>query len=207
MKGLKYFRVISVGGLICISVAVYSQKMVRNPHKFTKESWEVNEPCNPCHVYSSDEKSGKRFIISYENDTIVSPDSIYVSGVSKLCISCHDGIVAGFDHRVDIWHILDGRSRYSHNHPVSVEYRAKNKGRYRLHDPDTTSSGLGGTIAEDLLVNGRVECVSCHNAHFSMEKVACSTCPKVDNINLDENYLSLWKSNRQSLLCLTCHNF
>ena len=56
-----------------------------------------------------------------------------------------------------------------------------------LHDPDTTSSGLGGTISEDLLFNNRVECISCHNPHASAAKL-------------------LIKSNQRSALCLTCHN-
>ena len=207
MKGLRYFKIVLVVQLLCTGLAGFTQEMTKNPHKFTEDNWKLKESCNPCHIYTSDNQSEGKFIVSYDSDTIITSDSIYISGVSKLCISCHDGIIAGFDYSVNPWYLLDGRSRYSHNHPVSILYKTKKKGRYKLHDPDSTSSGLGGTIAEDLLVNGRVECISCHNAHFSMEKIACSTCPKIENDLFDEDYMSLWKTNRRSLLCLTCHHF
>ncbi len=95
----------------------------------------------------------------------------YPGGVSKLCLSCHDGISAidsfgGVNGSV----LMSGDARLGtapgDHHPVSFVYDsalAQKDGD--LHDPNTASSGLGGTVAEKLLVNGRVECTSCHDVH------------------------------------------
>ncbi len=50
-------------------------------------------------------------------------------------------------------------------------------------------SGLGGTIKSDLLINGKLECISCHDVHGERGQ---------------KNLLIM--SNTKSRLCLTCHN-
>ena len=56
-------------------------------------------------------------------------------------------------------------------------------------DPSSQNSGLGGTIAADLLFAGQLECASCHDVHNG------SGVAKL-----------LRKSNAGSALCLTCHD-
>ena len=50
-----------------------------------------------------------------------------------------------------------------YNHPVGIDYEAA-RWRHALR-PVTAPSGLGSTVAADLLVSGRVECASCHATH------------------------------------------
>ena len=78
----------------------------------------------------------------------------------------------------------------SNDHPISLGYdTALATADGGLHDPATASSGLGGTINDDLLLGGKVECASCHDVHNS------SNLPKL-----------LVKSNAGSRLCFTCHS-
>ena len=58
-----------------------------------------------------------------------------------------------------------------------------------LHQPSTSDSGLGGTIAEDLLFSGTLGCASCHDVH-----------------NADGNFAMLRVDNADSAFCLTCHD-
>jgi len=105
---------------------------------------------------------------------------------SLVCLSCHDGTVSGSVHaqRRSLGNDL------SDDHPIGFVYdaalAAEDGG---LHDPGITPSGLGGSIAQDLLVNGRLECTSCHDPHQSTG---------------ERPYLRL--SNLGSRLCLTCHD-
>ena len=76
------------------------------------------------------------------------------------------------------------------DHPISFTYDvalANSDGG--LHDPTTTNSGLGGTIADDMLIDGQIQCASCHDVHNGSG---------VDKL--------LRKSNDASALCLTCHD-
>ncbi len=105
---------------------------------------------------------------------------------SLVCLSCHDGTVSGSVHaqRRNLGNDL------ADDHPIGFVYDAslalEDGG---LHDPGLRPSGLGGTIADDLLVNGRLECTSCHDPHQSSG---------------ERPYLRL--STVGSGLCLACHD-
>jgi predicted CXXCH cytochrome family protein len=112
-------------------------------------------------------------------------------GSSKLCLSCHDGIIALED--VSIRSLTSNQifgTNLQRSHPVSFKYDAQlavvDEG---LIDPESSPSGLGGTIHSDMLINGNLECISCHDIH---------------GIRGVKNYLV--KSNNRSKLCLTCHD-
>ena len=115
---------------------------------------------------------------------------------SKLCLSCHDGTVAvdNFGSQTTGTQFITGSSLIgtdlNDDHPVSFTYDqalATNDGG--LFDPTTTMSGLGGTIDEDLLIGGQVQCASCHDVHNG------SGVARLLRI-----------SNAASTLCLTCHD-
>ena len=199
MKGKIYIVLIVL--LIILSSIVYAQPAKINPHNFSTNTWGYSERCNPCHVDNPENKTEKGFSISYESDSLSKADTTGLSGISKLCFACHDGTVAGFNHITDFDQAMNADGM-SHNHPISIFYKADSLARYKLYNPDLTMSGLGGTISEDLLVNGRVECTSCHDPHFSMTKTSCKSCPPGRNNEIS----SLWVKNNKSVLCLICHN-
>ena len=139
----------------------------------------------------------------------ISNDSVYHAGAllvtklkqnkiylrSSFCISCHDGIFITAGHtttNVGNPEDIDPMAIFRFDHPVAFDYTSElalSKGY--LRDPKTTLSGLGGTVADDLLVEGRVECVTCHNIFFNRENKK-----KYEVLNI---------SNGASGLCLTCH--
>ncbi len=124
------------------------------------------------------------------------------SGVSRLCLSCHDGTVAvdaygGNPNTPVIFMGLPlavGADELSNDHPISFTFddalAAKDGG---LFPPSSTPSSLGSTIQDDLLTGGQLECSSCHDVHNGPEAAA-----------VNDNLLVI--TQVQSQLCLTCHN-
>ena len=76
--------------------------------------------------------------------------ALTISGVSADCRACHDGTKAqamGNGHVVEV---------------VYADARSANPDSFRA---PSAPSGLGGTVAGDMLVNGKVECQTCHIPH------------------------------------------
>jgi predicted CXXCH cytochrome family protein len=118
------------------------------------------------------------------------------SGVSKLCLSCHDGVTAldsfgGATGTISLTSSDPGflDTDLSDDHPISFTYNATTPNDPEIFDPTTTTTTLGGTIQADLLDGGTtMECSSCHDVHGTM------------------NPALLKISNAGSQLCLTCHD-
>lgn len=133
----------------------------------------------------------------YSSPTLTATDLGQPVGVSKLCLSCHDGTVAvdafgGRPGTHTIGAAYDLGTDLSNDHPISFTYDtalATEDGG--LADPMTAPSGVDGgtgTIDADMLYAGRVECSSCHDVH---------------NKYGEESLLLVY--NGGSALCLTCH--
>jgi predicted CXXCH cytochrome family protein len=178
-------------------------------HDFAGKSWGTHtEICKVCHaphdnqnsagglLWNHDMSSGVTYT-AYSSPTfsITSPGD--PSGVSLLCLSCHDGTVAvdsfGGDTGVDGNKIASGDAAYvgndlSNDHPISFIYPSATTAEQLF--PTTKSVSGVGTIA-DMLVGGsnRVECSSCHDVH---DKSGITKMLLVDNNN--------------SALCLVCHD-
>lgn len=120
-------------------------------------------------------------------------------GISKLCLSCHDGTTQMDDFGTNPGSVVMGAVPgnfglgLDNDHPISFLYDdalATDDGT--LHPPTTTTSGLGANIDDDLLFgagNDQLECASCHDVHRKGGLTAM-----------------LRKSNAESALCFTCHN-
>ncbi len=204
------------------SLMIFGQGLKQSHHDFSNTPWGGEDGCKPCHTAQNnfteiatmpiwDQQSTNLFFEVYSSKTMDSkPDQ--PNGKSKLCLSCHDGTVAMQSHGG----IPDNESQFSSgnqtldlrdDHPISFVYdSALVKVDHGLYDPYTTLSGLGGTIEEDLLENGKMECTSCHDVHISRNTEGCKGC-HIQGVNgiIRTISLSLWKSNDKSALCLTCH--
>lgn len=113
------------------------------------------------------------------------------AGVSKLCLSCHDGTVAidSFMGNTAVTPASGGAITsaaklgidLSNDHPIGVVYDAATFAAAGLKDP-------AGVAVAPLVISGKVECSSCHDVHNTLD------LPKLVRVN-----------NTGSALCVTCH--
>lgn len=178
-------------------------------HDMSTYAWSQNEICIVCHTPHN--ALDNNIIPLWNHDTTTTTFTMYTSptntldgtigaapgGVSRACLSCHDGTVntnayGGSSGNVVIPTTGAGTviSDLDTSHPVAMEYTtttASNDGE--LYDPATTiPAGFTGSIQVEWLINDQVECSSCHNVHGSG----------------NANFLHV--DNTDSALCLTCHN-
>jgi hypothetical protein len=215
MKAIKTLTsVFFIFGMFTLKSA-WGQGMHQSHHDFNNGYWNGKETCKPCHVNEGTPSTQISTILLWNQQKSGIVFNLYSSsglsgvpgGNSKLCLSCHDGIVGSEIHDDDNPDEGQNHKNMMVNHPVSVTYNDKLPGnRMRLNDPEIHETGLGGTIATDMLRNGKVECTSCHDIHVARNNEGCTGCHTLGNAGLSTKSLSLWKSNDYSALCLTCHN-
>jgi predicted CXXCH cytochrome family protein len=193
---------------------VWSGTIIGSPHDFRKTPWNRSgEICLPCHVPQKTEtlpaplwdlNLSTQTYIMYGRTFLPTKVAVVNSqpdGISKKCLSCHDGIIApdsyggntgGIAYRFDkdFMGIIP-----NNNHPISFIYDTALAVKYGdLYDPSTKPSGLTGstaTINADMLFSNRMECSSCHDVH---------------NTKAVPGTKLLVKDSAGSALCLTCHN-
>jgi predicted CXXCH cytochrome family protein len=206
MSTMKHLMVILIVVALSVCYSV-SQTIVGSAHDFSDDSWNTTgQICLVCHTPHNADVTVNNAPL-WNHETTAATFTPYTSSTmdattgqpdasSKLCLSCHDGTVAvdNFGDQTGGTHFLSGNSSIGTNlnddHPISFTYDASLASADNgLYDPTTTNSGLGGTIAEDMLIGGQVQCASCHDVHngSGVEKL-------------------LRKTNAASALCLTCHN-
>ena len=200
--------------LFILSPVALAGTIVGSPHDFRGYLWnQSGEICKPCHTPHNTERvaaplwnhemSTQTYIMydktrsaTLQADVASQPD-----GVSKICLSCHDGTVAldnygGYTSGTTFMTGNDSLGTdLSNDHPISFTYDTALATKVGdLYDPSTKLSGLpgsSGTISQDMLFNGRMECTSCHDVH---------------NTKAVPGTKLLLKDNTGSALCLTCHN-
>jgi predicted CXXCH cytochrome family protein len=196
--------------ILMLTPFINAQTIVGSAHDFSTQTWNTSgEICKVCHTpHNADisvsnaplwnhQLSAVASYLVYSsatmNATVGQPD-----GSSKLCLSCHDGTVAlqNFGGVTSGTTYMTGPNlvgtELNNDHPVSFTYDAAlATADPGLFNPTTHLSGLGGTITNDLLIAGKLQCSSCHDVHNN----AAGTPPSL-----------LVKSNAASALCLTCHN-
>ena len=208
---------VAVTGLFLTGVA--SAQIAGTAHDFSAAGWNgTGEICVVCHTPHdsltggvADEAPLWNHDITQQSFTMYSQTATDgtvaadLNAVSKLCLSCHDGVI-----NVDSFGAARGTGAgdgtgsmtmaainplrvvdndLSNDHPVSITYTDGMDPE--MHDPTTTlPASLVGTISIDnaLLFNASVECASCHDVHGTA------------------NTYLLRVANTGSNLCLTCHN-
>jgi predicted CXXCH cytochrome family protein len=197
-----------------LSQVAWGGTIMGSPHDFRGYLWNRSgEICLPCHAphYTKtlpaplwNHDLPTQTYITYGKTHTPAMDAKLSSqpdGISKICLSCHDGIIAletygrnGHGAAYPFGKDLS-RTVSRNNHPISFIYdSALAIGERDLYDPATKLSGLPGstgTIAADMLFLNRMECSSCHDVH-NKKAVPGTKLLVIDNAG--------------SALCLTCHN-
>lgn len=179
--------------------------IVGSAHDFSNSGWSGGEVCAVCHTPHGADTSlsggpawnhrpSTATYTLYSSPTMKATLS-QPTGVSKLCLSCHDGTVAldSFGGKIGSTTISGSAligTNLNRMHPISFAYDSGLAARDdTLYDPASRNSGLGGTIDRDMLYDGKMECATCHDVHDEQ-----------GNVHL------LRKSDAGSALCLTCHD-
>ena len=207
MKMMLVLGMMALGGWVMSGSAWADIGITGSAHDFSGKSWNSTDRiCVVCHTPHNAKEdiavplwnhaTTTATFTPYSGPTgtldatVGQPD-----GVSKACLSCHDGTVAldsfGGDTGTnklasDNDHNLG--TDLSNDHPISFTYDAAlatTDGG--LVTPDSASQV--DTDGKVPLFGAKVECSSCHDVHNST--------------GLDD---LLVKSNSGSALCLTCHN-
>jgi hypothetical protein len=194
-------------------------------HDFSTTGWTGGQICVACHTpHGADTTvadaplwnhavTTKTYVL-YSNPATLNATLSQPTGVTKLCLSCHDGTVAldsfggktGTTFMTGTKAVGAGPSDLSNDHPVSFTYNtalATTDGA--LHDPSTRTVTIGsgtqtrtGTIAAVMLYNNTLQCASCHDVH--------NTFTTTDTFGTPPTNRLLKVSVAGSRLCLTCHN-
>lgn len=208
-----------------IGTSAFAGVITGSPHDFTGAGWSGGQICIACHTPHggnttvTDAPLWNHAVSSatytlYNSSTMNAGPLAQPSGVSKLCLSCHDGTVA-----VDSFGGATGttlmtgpnavgaaaQGSLSNDHPIGFTYNttlATTDGA--LHDPATRNVTIGsggdrsrtGTVASLMLFNGRLECASCHDVH--------NTFTANNGTGTGSPLLRVTKAG--STICLTCHN-
>lgn len=199
-------KVLLTVALVALMTSSAFAVITGSAHDFSGAGYGSTELCVFCHTpHNSDTTVANAPLWNHE--VTVATYTVYAglgsldasvgqpAGVSKLCLSCHDGTVAidsfgGSTGATNITGVALLGTDLTNDHPVSFTYDASlatTDGG--LQDPTVTNSGLGGTIDADMLFGTQLECASCHDVHNT------ANIPKL-----------LVKLNGGSALCLTCHN-
>lgn len=210
-------KLIVLGAVVlAIGLAPVIGGIVGSAHDTAFAAWGANtndEICAPCHT-PHNAKAGVTAAPLWNHDPTVAVYTLYdsptfagiatiaqPSGVSKLCLGCHDGTVAPDKYGTNpgaetIAATANFGIDLSNDHPIAFTYNDALAGAAgeELFPPTTTASGIpgGADIDDDMLFgagNDQMECASCHDVH-----------------NNDGNTYLLRIDNASSGLCLTCHD-
>lgn len=172
---------------------------------------DVTETCVVCHTPHNATQAiplwnrsavGTTFT-AYNSSTMDSSDSgAAPSGISLMCLSCHDG-ATGLENfgGVTGGALTFGTEGYaaaanfgtdlSDDHPISIDYD-ESAGFEMQPAASTVMPGNGGAFVSAFLFGNKVECASCHDVH-------------ADNNGAADPYMLVTGNNNNSQLCIACH--
>jgi predicted CXXCH cytochrome family protein len=197
----RFLSGLAAGILLLLAATPSISQITGTDHDFSSRGWGSNQICIFCHTphNAATGVSAPLWNHAVTTATYTLYDSSVSStfnatpsqpgGVSKLCLSCHDGTVAidSFGTRTGTTNMTGSANlgtNLTNDHPISFAYNAAlATADGGLVTPASASSVVSGIP----LFSGNLECASCHNVH--------------SNTNGD----FLRASNAASALCLRCH--
>jgi predicted CXXCH cytochrome family protein len=191
--------IIVIAALALVPAASFGASIVGSAHDLSGASWNTSgQICITCHTPHNaltpqliplwNHAATNATFTLYESPSLDASPTQPV-GVSKACLSCHDGTVAldSYGGATGTNLIAVGSARLgtdlSNDHPISFTWPTTDTGL------ETPASGKVGTLLLPLFGAGtdQMECASCHAVH-------------------DPQYGDFLRaSNATSALCLNCH--
>jgi predicted CXXCH cytochrome family protein len=191
------FKGVVLALVVLATAALSFAGIAGTAHDLSASGWGSTQICNYCHTphnalatlvplwnHATTSQTFTLYGSSTLNATMAQP-----AGVSKACLSCHDGVTAidSFGTQTGT-HKMTGDANLgtnlSNDHPVSFLYDAA------LATADgglVSPAGAAQVVAGIPLYSSQMECATCHNVHS----------------NTYTPFLRV--SNAASALCLTCH--
>lgn len=174
-------------------------------HDFSAQGWSGGEICVVCHTPHTGrtdveaplwnhEVSSATYTLYGSNSLKATPQQPGPGGVSRLCLSCHDGTIAvdSFGGNSGGTYINPGAligTDLSNDHPVGVAWQHQDGALlnctncHDIHNLDRAAYGKPLRF-----FSGRVECATCHDVHNDVTEVKLLRLPLAG-----------------SRLCLQCH--
>lgn len=188
--------------LLLLAATPSISQITGTPHDFSGRGWGTTQICVFCHTPHNGATGLEAPL--WNHALTISTFTLYTNtvsstfqggpatqpgGVSKLCLSCHDGTVAidSFGTRTGTTNMTGTRNlgtNLSNDHPISFTY---DLALATLDGGLVTPASASSVVAGIPLYNAKVECASCHNVHS----------------NTNGSFLRA--SNASSALCLKCH--
>lgn len=181
----------AVGGMLMVTT-VCAGTLSGSAHDFPVGGGGLRGACVVCHPLQQSD-GARAQVPAWDHHTPLMPFTVY-SGLdllgesrprgssSKICLSCHDGVVArdsfgGMRPSPDGFEWLSGSAsmpgrRGSEDHPIGLPY--SNESDPSLHSTDrrvvigSGSASREGTLGSLMLRGGSMECTSCHDAHNTL---------------------------------------
>ena len=204
LTGLAAIAGLFLAGTVSAQV---TSSIANTEHDFSPQGFSGGEVCIVCHNTHNTDTTvtdaplwnhavTNAVFTPYSSATMNATAVGQPNGLSLLCLSCHDGTVAidSFGGTTGSNFLTGGAlvgTDLADDHPIGFTYDAAlNAADPGVKDPTVGLSGITatGTIAQDMLFNGLMECGSCHDVHDAT------------------NEPFLRKDNAGSALCSTCHN-
>jgi len=181
-------------------------------------SEKVSIPCNSCHV-GGIEQGADRPVPRWDPSTDTVQFQVF-GGVSEVCLSCHDGMVAAAPPTSAGWRCCvfpgpqNGAAKAKH-HPFAVPYGCRpNIDFLPLSEAEKGSINLfeawDGSVSTK-----RVECASCHDPHHpenpkllrvpSEQQQLCKCCHETQPELTRRVYLPMQRDMDVRGDCRSCH--
>ena len=213
-----FYRIIAVAALVFgISSLSVAGVISGSAHDFSTDDWSGGRICIACHApHHTDTTVNDAPLWNHEVTaqayTLYSSATLDATigqpgGLSKLCLSCHDGTVAidSFGGNAGATFVSGDSnlgSTLNDDHPIGFTYDAALASADGSLHPVNTAVTVGsagqtksGTIQSVLLFNDQMECSSCHDVHNTFTASGPGD---------EENLVRITQAG--SNLCLSCHN-
>lgn len=186
--------------LLFFSYRLISQSIIDSPHNMSyninteSRSLQLNKVCGYCHpshgadpIPMSWNKKNKGYSYTLYNSPTFQAIPNQPDGSSILCLSCHDGTIAGLSSMTSKQDSYNLTQDLSNDHPISFVYDMS------LCVED---GKLNAPEKRFLDSNGKIQCTSCHDPHNNLNSSFLKESPLYGQICKDcHNVSSTWESS------------